>query len=301
MAEIEQIIIKGQNQETISYIASPTESVFSIMLRDKFRAVLGAAVINEHGQLVSVALSPFTDNKLVAFQYKRLDIMGSHPQYLVRAYKHLHPAPEYLPEVPEKDEDEKDYEDIWERIGKERDEMRQITAEINKGIEARNSGINPVRLLTDPIYILGEARIAQYPEHFDVSIFEDRNKLPENIDPEPLTRKGQLAGVRPDVHTLLRLSPRIEGIPRHIIVSDYPDYDDHLHISYPRVYYQIAKAFCDAYYSYDEKLWGGCEADDVAMFAPANRSLSYPIFPDQRSQQEIMDHYGSFIEGLTRA
>lgn len=280
MAELEQVLVRQRGKETTSYTASPFESALSTVLRENFRAVLGVASIDRYKRLVRVSTPKVVNGSILAFRYTRFDILKSAQCQIIEAYKKQNP--DFVSTSPESD-------NYYDRMWADMEDADRIRSELEKGMESREGTEDPLKVLTDPKYY--GLTVARWPESFEVSLFEKANEAVQ-LRTGNLVRKRSLNGKKPDIHGVLSIPGRLEG------VSDYSE--GRLVIRFPRVFYTSARAFATAYESDTLNIVrrSNIEIDQVDWF-PTGKPLEYPVFPTHDSPQEIMGRFGKFVEELT--
>lgn len=279
-----QPLSENSGKEKGIYIPSSWEAAFDSEIQKRFSASLQEHFIDNHGSLVRVSPLTIVNDKLLAFQYTRFDILKS-KEYIVDAYTQLH-SKVVLSEGT--------VENVWDQVQLETEEEERVEEEIINAVIARDGQINAYRALTDRRYYLEGLTLQRWPENFEFVIFEDSTRFDQNSQPELIDRHGMFNGKRPDVYGSLSLPPKFEGV-RHNRTTEGV-----LLIAHPKSYFETARAYAVAFAheTLEAAEKTGIEIEDVAWF-PSTKPMEHPIFPDLDSPEQVMEEVGLFIQELT--
>lgn len=262
---------------------------------------LGESSINELGQLIRMSKVISLGDNSVVFAYTRQDPLRSHPEYVLSTLSKLDTAASADSDGrPDDSSLDKVWEEVytyWDLMMKDAGKMLPPLNFTRKRIE-KEGGYNTYQALTNPNYLIPNARLIRWPEWFKCAVFFPDNRPGSNEAPEDIAYNSSLVhGVRADILLNLIVGPEFEGV----INSDYRGlYENNLVINYPRIYHQTVKAYLDVYSPTSLKTveMNNLDVTDVNWF-PGSKPLHTPIHLGLYSPDKIMKDFTAFIDNIS--
>lgn len=199
------------------YIPSPLEFAFEEELKKRFTLALEKPTLDEkNSRIVRIAKPVIFENKLLAFQYERHDLLK---------YGNAIIALNFDDWKGEIDNDKENREYILERTIQRHEEFDQFKA------------------LTDVNYYSAEETIIQWPENFRFVLFDKRSYVRKPLKPTVINDDGTYDGMLPDIYGLLQMDPNFLDLDNVPGLAGYGK----LNITYTKLFSQTSKAYTSSY------------------------------------------------------
>lgn len=231
------------NESKVQLPQTPLEEAFIEALHSHFGIQLDEGRLQYNRYIRSSSLATIND-RIIGAEYTRLNPIRVNSPIMLRAYESLYPFSKWTPDMELLETNKLEFD--FERHLAEIEQEEAIIESILQDAHSRY-GSDETLPFTTPDYFFPELPVTQWPERFELYIFDEDNTPDMSVD-NRISWDGILQNKRPDLHVTLQYGLRLKNKHFAIEGDNMDMVSPMLMIDRPRSNYEIRKAYDDAYW-----------------------------------------------------